>query len=64
MARQKGDAGNWGRPVAGGGSGLDVVKAAAPAGVGQGRMYRGSRVIPAEGRALTSGALSTTVRTG
>src|ERR1700675_2317074 len=37
-ARRKGGSGNRGRPVKGEGSGLNVAKAAAMAGVGRGRM--------------------------
>jgi hypothetical protein len=37
-ARRKGGSGNRGRPVTGEGSGLNVAKAAAMAGVGRGRM--------------------------
>jgi hypothetical protein len=58
VACQKGGLGNWGKPAVGGDRNFNVVEGAtAKAGVGEGQMYRGSRVMPVEGRTLTSGVL-------
>src|ERR1700688_630373 len=61
-ARRKGGSGNRGRPVKGEGSGLDVAKGGGHGGSRTGSYDRRSRVMLAEERALTSGALSKMAR--
>src|SRR3989442_47563 len=58
-ACQEGSQRQWGRPgmVEESRASNVVVRTADPLGVGKGRMYRRSRVMPGEGRALTSGVL-------
>src|SRR5580692_3710799 len=57
-ARRKGGSGNRGRPVKGESSGLNVAKGGGHGGSRTGSYDRRSRVMLAEERALTSGALS------
>ena len=66
-ARQKGNQRQWGRP------GMVAEKRVPPTpparvadhlGVGEGQMYRRSRVMPVEGRALASGVFGKRERTG
>src|ERR1700674_1981378 len=61
-ARRKGGSGNRGRPVKGEGSGLNVAKGGGHGGSRTGSYDRRSRVMLAEERALTSGALSKMAR--
>lgn len=64
-ACQKGGLGNWGRPAVGGDRNSNAVeRAAAGAGIGEGQMYRRSRITPVEGRALTSGVFAKKERSG
>ena len=61
-ARRKGGSGNRGRPIKGEGSGLNVATGDGHGGSRTGSYDRRSRVMPAEERALTSGALSKMAR--
>src|SRR5664279_3650315 len=61
-ARRKGGSGNRGRPVTGEGSGLNGATGGGHGGRRTGSYDRRSRVMPAEERALTSGALSKMAR--
>jgi hypothetical protein len=65
-ACKEGSLRQWGRPVVVGESrALNVVERMADhLGVGEGQRYRGSRVMPVEGRALTSGVLEKEERNG
>ena len=65
-ARKEGNLRQWGRPGMGRGvANLDAVfRRADHLGVGEGQMYRRSRVTPVEGRALTSGVLEKEERSG
>src|SRR6266481_7305580 len=64
-ACREGDLGNWGRSGTGGGRTSDIIyKDDGQAGSRRGSQYRGGRVIPAEGRALTSDVLLKEERRG
>lgn len=64
-ASREGGLSNWGRPRTGGGRSSNIVRRMmARLGVGEGQMYRRSRVTPAEGRALTLEELLKKKRTG
>ena len=65
-ARQKGNQRQWGRPgMVGESRALHVIgRMTDHLGVGKGQMYRRSRVMPVEGRALTSGVFEKEERNG
>jgi hypothetical protein len=65
-ARRKGNQRQWGRPreVGGGESRTPLARAADQLGVGEGQLYRRSRVTPVEERTLTSGEFEKEERTG
>ena len=65
-ARQEGSLRQWGRPgMVGESRALHVIgRMTDHLGVGKGQMYRRSRVMPVEGRALTSGVFEKEERNG
>jgi hypothetical protein len=65
-ACEEGSLRQWGRPgrVGESQSSNAIDRMAGPLGVGEGQTYRRSRVIPVEGRALTSGVLVKEERSG
>ncbi len=65
-ACKEGNLRQWGRPGMVGASRIPnvIFRMADRLGVGEGQRYRGSRVMPVEGRALTSGVLGKEERNG
>ena len=65
-ARKEGNLRQWGRPGMVGESRTPngIERMADHLGVGEGQRYRGSRVMPAEGRTLASGVLEKEERSG